>query len=92
MHKDFSNKKKDFSFRGLLIALCMPLFNIRYLWIGNLGGRLYVIHQLADYIQTNAPILKAAKHCAFWWGDFIFYDQGLDDLDATQHALHYEEM
>ena len=65
--ENYVPKCVKFTWRGLLIALCMGLFHIRFWWIGNLGFRMWAVH-LVNYIPDKVPILKAARHCANAWG------------------------
>ena len=86
-----SNYEQGYTFRGLLIALCMGLYDYRYLWVGNLPDRMFVIHKCANYIQTNAPILNAAKHCALYWSIFLLDHQLPYTFDELKKATYYED-
>lgn len=84
--------KKEFTIRGFLIALCMGFYDWRYLLIGNLKERLLVIHIYTDYIQVKAPILKAAKHCAYHWTLTIIDNQLPDTFEGIEKAKRYYKL
>lgn len=54
-----------------LIALCMPIYNRKYLNPLNFGTRLYVIHNYTNCYKIKAPILNAAKFCDKYWCPMI---------------------
>lgn len=57
---------RKYTFRGVVIALCMAFYDWHYWWPGNLGARIWMVY-LTNYIPDKVPILKAAKHCAKVW-------------------------
>lgn len=81
-----------YKFREILIALCMPLYDYRYLNPFNFIGRLWVIHNLTDYYKIKAPILNAAKHCVWHWTILIINSQLPDTFEGASRAAHYYEM
>ena len=76
---------KNFTWRGLLIALCMCFFDPRYLWIGNLKERIGLVH-MSNYVPDKVPILKAARHCTkVWRYNYYLVCSGMPD------NIFYEE-
>lgn len=53
--------------REILIALCMPLYDIDYLNPFNFGHRLWVIHNETDCYAVKAPIMDSAKFINKYW-------------------------
>lgn len=80
-----------YKFREILIALCMPLYDYRYLNPFNFIDRLWAIHNFTDYYKVKAPILNAAKHCTIFWGDFIC-DHLFPDCDGFKPYGFYEQV
>lgn len=84
-----------YKFREILIALCMPLYDYRYLNPFNFTARLWVIHYMTDYYKVNAPILNAAKHCTIYWSNAICYntfaEPNLITEDSDYHPYGYYE-
>ena len=75
--------------REILIALCMPLYDIDYLNPFNFGRRLWVIHHHTNYYKVKAPIFGAAKHCARMWHITIINYQ-LPDTDEEGRRRHHD--
>lgn len=92
MNYNYPRIDKKYKFREILIALCMPLYDCRYLNPFNLDGRLWTIHNFTDYYNVKAPIINAAKHCVWHWSTFIIDLQLPDTFEGASHAAHYYKM
>ena len=57
-----SRMENRYMVREILIALCMAVYDRRYLRPLNFGNRIWTIHHCTDYYKVHAPILNAAKH------------------------------
>ena len=75
--------------REILIALCMAVYDRRYLRPLNFGNRIWTIHHCTDYYKVHAPILYAAKHCVKHWTIAIIYGQMPDTFEGLEKAWHY---
>jgi hypothetical protein len=71
---------KNFTWRGLLIALCMPIYDKHYWKVGTLKSRMWIVH-ISNYIPDRVPILKAAKHAAYWLRIYRGYYEPAPTLD-----------
>lgn len=85
--------QKKYKFREFLIAICMPLYDLRYLSPFNFIDRLWIIHNFTDYYEVHAPILRAAKHCTVHWKNFfVAYLFPGDSNEQAEFAMHYYPM
>ena len=75
--------------REILIALCMAVYDRRYLRPFNFGNRIWTIHHCTDYYKVHAPILNAAKHCVKHWTIAIIHGQMSDTFEGLEKAWHY---
>ena len=81
--------KNRYRSREILIALCMAVYDRRYLRSFNFGNRIWTIHHCTDYYKVHAPILNAAKHCVKHWTIAIIHGQMPDTFEGLEKAWHY---
>lgn len=84
-----SRMENRYKVREILIALCMAVYDRRYLRPFNFGNRIWTIHHCTDYYKVHAPILNAAKHCVKHWTIAIIHGQLPDTFEGIEKSKHY---
>ena len=84
-----SRMENRYMVREILIALCMAVYDRRYLRPFNFGNRIWTIHHCTDYYKVHAPILNAAKHCVKHWTIAIIHGQLQDTFEGIEKSKHY---